>query len=73
MADFRMDFSPIGELYNTYRQGQQQRQTEQYLQQQGLPGNLNLAQLALQQQAVQQVVRQLHEGRVVKRLLLWLL
>lgn len=42
-----IDFSPLGDLYNTYRQGQQQRQTAEWLQGQGLPQNLSLAQLAL--------------------------
>ncbi len=45
----QIDFSPIGDLYNTYQQAQQQRQSQDWLQQQGLPGNMNLAQLALSQ------------------------
>lgn len=45
-----VDFSPLGDLYNIYRQGQQQRQTADWLQGQGLPQNLSLANLALAQQ-----------------------
>src|SRR5687767_187990 len=50
MAGFGVDFSPLGDLYNTYQQSAQQRQTKDWLQQQGLPGNMNLAQLALANQ-----------------------
>lgn len=45
-----IDFSPLGDLANTYRQAQQQRETSDWLQSQGLPGNFNLAQLALMNQ-----------------------
>lgn len=61
MASFEMDFSPIGKLYQTYQQGEQQRQTQDWLQQQGLPGNLSLAQLALQQR--QQAQQQANSDR----------
>lgn len=47
MASFEIDFGPIGQIANTYRNAQNQRQTQDWLQQQGLPGNLPLAQLAL--------------------------
>ena len=53
MAGFGVDFSPLGDLYNTYNRARTEKQSQDWLQQQGLPGNLNLAQLALQQQAVQ--------------------
>jgi hypothetical protein len=53
VVDFGMDWSPLAKLGDTYRQAQERDQTQQWLQQQGLPGNMNLAQLALQQQAVQ--------------------
>lgn len=51
-VNFEMDWTPIGQLAEKYRQGQERQQTQQWLQQQGLPGNISLAQLALQQQAV---------------------
>lgn len=45
-----VDFSSLGDLYNAYQRGQQQRQTEDWLQRQGLPTNMSLAQLALANQ-----------------------
>jgi hypothetical protein len=50
-VNFEMDFTPLGKLGQVYQQAREREQTQQWLQQQGLPGNMNLAQLALQQQA----------------------
>lgn len=45
-----VDFAPLGQLGQIYQQAQQQRQTQDWLQQQGLPQNFSLAQLALANQ-----------------------
>jgi hypothetical protein len=52
-VNFEMDFAPLGKLGEIYRQNQERQALQQGLQQMGLPGNMSLAQLALQQQAVQ--------------------
>lgn len=48
-----MDWTPLATLGQTYQKAKQQAALEQGLTQMGLPANMNLAQLALQQQAVQ--------------------
>jgi hypothetical protein len=52
-VNFEMDFAPLGKLGEIYRQNQERQTLQQGLSQMGLPGNMSLAQLALQQQAVQ--------------------
>jgi hypothetical protein len=50
VVDFGMDWSPLATLGEKYQQAQQRQQLQEGLQRMGLPGNLNLAQLAMQQQ-----------------------
>jgi hypothetical protein len=52
-VNFEMDWTPLAKLGETYRQNREREAVQQGLGQMGLPGNLTLAQLALQQQAVQ--------------------
>jgi hypothetical protein len=48
-VNFDVDFRPLSEIAKSYQDAKQRQQLQEGLQQMGLPGNMNLAQLAIQQ------------------------